>query len=552
MNFPFRKSALIIAISMAAVACGGGGGGGGKGKSSEPSQTGVFLDSAVAGIHYRLVDAEGRPKWRDDLTTNEKGEYKYDEGDSVIFYIGALEFPPVRAAGIVTPADIAAGNGTLQTNIIRILQSVDKDGDPSNGIQVEPKGELKDALDQAAGVDLTKPQLAEELSIADELLVSRDDAKAHFAQSLNSLLLGSWVYEEGPGMRNVLTFFSSSPANCTYASFGEADDLCLTGEYIIIHEHDDDEEQRSGSAETAAFIWNATTGAFGILEGWDSDGSGGLLDGEETSVTGLKISDGKLVISIEDEGDVAFSSVSGSNPLVGAWVYSENDGVNILTILSDSEYVIAHTGNHGSSDPKIALSGEFGTYTYNSADGSFTITGVTVDSDEDGGLYNADKPEEANKSLTMVQERGALLLADANEEIPFIRVSSFQVDLRDMDGPQGTAQVNRYYGGFREYDVAGRDFSISYIAEEELWTVYFSFSDASNAVSVWYVGPDEEPEELSGTWSLTPTGEVEVVVVEEDEEITATLIPLNGGKHILYAQKSVEEDSLWIARIKEL
>src|SRR5690606_24067988 len=119
MTLPFRKSALILATSLAIAACGGGGGsskkndGPGKGGGDATVQTGIFVDSPVAGIGYRTATQDG--------FTNELGEYNYLPGEKVTFFIGGLEFPEVTASGMVTPADIAA-DPAVRTNILQILQ----------------------------------------------------------------------------------------------------------------------------------------------------------------------------------------------------------------------------------------------------------------------------------------------------------------------------------------------------------------------------------------------------------------------------------------------
>src|SRR5690606_26153021 len=134
MALPFRKSTLILATSLAVAACGGGGGSSKKNHTNPDdgnntkAQTGVFVDSPVAGISYETKTQSG--------VTSAFGEYNYLPGEEVTFFIGDLKFPPVKASGIVTPADIANGKTTLQTNILQILQTLDADGDPSNGITI--------------------------------------------------------------------------------------------------------------------------------------------------------------------------------------------------------------------------------------------------------------------------------------------------------------------------------------------------------------------------------------------------------------------------------
>src|SRR5690606_10236512 len=205
MTLPFRKSALILATSLAIAACGGGGGsskkndGPGKGGGDATVQTGIFVDSPVAGVSYKTKTQSG--------VTNAFGEYDYLPDEEVTFFIGDLKFPPVKASGIVTPADIAKDNETLQTNILQILQTLDTDGDPSNGITIR-----EDAAEHFIGAELKLEDTSFDTEVAgilkniDAKLVLVDEGKAneHFGQTLRSMLLGSWVYSEGAGKRNVL------------------------------------------------------------------------------------------------------------------------------------------------------------------------------------------------------------------------------------------------------------------------------------------------------------------------------------------------------------
>ena len=95
------------------------------------AQTGLFLDSPLINIGYRTATREG--------VTNGLGQYDYLSGETVTFFIGALEFPSAAASGIVTPLDLAGSASTSAdkvVNIVRLLQSLDQDGNPENGITI--------------------------------------------------------------------------------------------------------------------------------------------------------------------------------------------------------------------------------------------------------------------------------------------------------------------------------------------------------------------------------------------------------------------------------
>jgi len=106
--------------------------------------TGRFIDSSVAGLSYTTATQSGM--------TNANGEFSYLAGETVVFGLGDLEFPAVTAAQILTPLEMAGVtdiNDTAVVNIARLLQSLDQDCNPDNGITIS--GE---ALLAAAGLSI--------------------------------------------------------------------------------------------------------------------------------------------------------------------------------------------------------------------------------------------------------------------------------------------------------------------------------------------------------------------------------------------------------------
>ena len=106
--------------------------------SSSPTvAVGVLVDAFVVGIGYRTPTQSG--------ITNAQGEFNYLPGETVTFSIGALEFPPIPAKSLVTPLDMAQSlnpASPMVLNIARLLQSLDVDGNPANGISISPTAAL--------------------------------------------------------------------------------------------------------------------------------------------------------------------------------------------------------------------------------------------------------------------------------------------------------------------------------------------------------------------------------------------------------------------------
>lgn len=132
-----RSASSVIALSAVAALSGCGGS---TDNSFEPLQarepapeTGVFIDSPVSNLAYRTDTRQG--------FTNDDGEFDYILGETVIFSVAGIDLPSAEAAAIVSPQDLV-GVGELEVdnlavaNIARLLQSLDTDGDPRNGIEI--------------------------------------------------------------------------------------------------------------------------------------------------------------------------------------------------------------------------------------------------------------------------------------------------------------------------------------------------------------------------------------------------------------------------------
>lgn len=151
-------------------------------------KTGVLVDSVVANIKYSTDTQSG--------FTNDKGEYSYIEGENVTFSIGDIQLPDSNARGMVTPYTIVNSTDTTDSaviNVARLLQSLDADADPNNGIKI-----LNAAHTAAVGMSLDFNHSVSEFETAitslnllnypnspSTELVSIEDATAHLDQSLD-------------------------------------------------------------------------------------------------------------------------------------------------------------------------------------------------------------------------------------------------------------------------------------------------------------------------------------------------------------------------------
>lgn len=157
-----------------------------------PAIQGVFVDSPVSGLGYRSDSVT-------DGVTNDSGQFNYFRGEAITFFIGDIEFPSVAAANIITPMEVFSTDTTFHPaviNTLRLLQSLDNDGDPTNGISISPNAANVAELTLAEGETATDffSRSADDFAAAvntwlpnaggSDTLVSSEQAILHFVDFL--------------------------------------------------------------------------------------------------------------------------------------------------------------------------------------------------------------------------------------------------------------------------------------------------------------------------------------------------------------------------------
>jgi hypothetical protein len=121
----FKQTPLYLAISVALSGC--------FESNSSGVSTGVFVDDVVEGIEYQTATQSG--------FTNAKGEFKYLDGETITFKVGGTTFGSAAGKAMVTPIELDSSANTSNitakvTNMAQLLQTLDEDLDPNNGIQI--------------------------------------------------------------------------------------------------------------------------------------------------------------------------------------------------------------------------------------------------------------------------------------------------------------------------------------------------------------------------------------------------------------------------------
>lgn len=180
-----KKILALCASVLLLSACGGGSGGAPAPAAPVTSSTGVFEDSTVAGLHYETPTYSG--------TTNSLGEYDYLPGETVTFSIGGIVLGSSKAGPLVTPLTLVPGaadaTDPVVTNIVRLLLTMDDDGDPSNGINISSataKAAEGQTIDFSAADLATDPGMISLLAVlpGKPPLVDATTAQTHFAITL--------------------------------------------------------------------------------------------------------------------------------------------------------------------------------------------------------------------------------------------------------------------------------------------------------------------------------------------------------------------------------
>lgn len=314
--------------------------------ATDGSLTGVFIDSAVANVTYKTAPG-GKSG-----TTSANGEYDYLEGDTVTFSIGALVFPTVAAKGVVTPMDMANSDAAspIAVNIAALLQSLDADGNPDNGIDIPAK-----AAETASEIDFDQPyssfaslpavvNLVANSGSTNTALVSEAKAKAHLEKSLNDIqaasLIGTWhaIWDNDGSEAHYLVFFLSDN------SYGIID-YDPTGDLGII--------------EYGFYNWSPATGELSAeIEFRTND--------EETSVL---LQANKLVLNndqitftgTEEPFTLDRLKPSATSPIAGGWAIEDDDAA-VLVAFTNNLYFMGQV----SPADEVGESGvEGGSYTYN-------------------------------------------------------------------------------------------------------------------------------------------------------------------------------------------
>jgi len=395
-----RILAVLCSASFVLTGCGGGSSGSDSddnGGDKEPViNMGVFLDSAVGNLSYRTASQNG--------STDSQGRFNYVEGEDVTFSIGTLDFPVVKAAGVITPMTLsgdAALSNQQVTNIAILLQSLDINSNPDDGITI-PVGAASAA---SASIDLGVPTA--EFIITEAVtnmvansgsdtttLVSAQAAQDHLQSTIESQTpyVRSWSIITGDSESHLIFF----PDN-TFV-YAENDALEPNG------------------LELGNYSYDTASDNMTLSITFDNNGPGtdsGVGDIGKDVVNDIVLSNNNETMAIAN-GALTFTADDlDTSSIVGAWSITHQHESQHLILYSNNTFIYAE---NDLTEPNGL---ELGTYAYDAGTGKITYT-ITYDDNgpgQDSGLGDIGTLEPIDIAL----ENGANTLSIDNGSLMFSR-----------------------------------------------------------------------------------------------------------------------------------
>jgi hypothetical protein len=396
-----NKSIIAALLSAAFLGgCGGGSSGGvaGGGTPTPPppaavlpgTLAGTLTDGPVAGVQYTTSAGYSG-------VTGANGSYSYNAGETVTFKIGAITLGTVTATGTVTPLDLAAAatnKENVATNLLVLLQSLDADGNPSNGITINDA--TKTAAASASAVNLTQAPASFASSSNSALVavmtsaslpktapITEAAALEHFKQEFFKQLAGVWTIADAT---SAITIRFDTNGNYIH---GEADVAGGSGQT---------------GTEVGRIDWDPKTGKTTVVANsiiHDSNGQWGLSHPNGSVV--MKVDGSKLVVT-ENLESVSVSRVTNDPAgIVGTWAVGSPTALNTqtFTFYPNGKYLMADP--LGDTEPTGGVKcnnggAEYGTYTFNATTGLFVVNSAPqFDTNGCAGLW--DKPANSGVSV---------------------------------------------------------------------------------------------------------------------------------------------------------
>ncbi len=145
-------------------------------KNVTPSITGQLIDGPVSGVDY--ICSSGRKG-----ITNLKGEFTCSQHDKIVFSFAGYTFAEIKAELLITPHMLFVENEDAALNFAQLLQTLDRDQNASNGIDIDTT--LLLSLEDAV-INFTSDSFDEDMALllgSEHPLVNESDAAEHLDET---------------------------------------------------------------------------------------------------------------------------------------------------------------------------------------------------------------------------------------------------------------------------------------------------------------------------------------------------------------------------------
>ena len=196
---------MLSAALVVLVSCGGTK----YNKSQKPlsTTTGQFVDTYVSGLNYTCLSGTKG-------TTNDKGEFTCNVGNTVSFYVGKYFIGSAAMNKIIRPADLYPDAKASEINVAQLLLTLDTDENASNGISLPSNYTLLDEENTTIDDSDFDTIIGSIVNPRYDVLVTEDDAKSHLdkitaflaKEELTSLLSGKKFYKVYGTYMDIVTF----------------------------------------------------------------------------------------------------------------------------------------------------------------------------------------------------------------------------------------------------------------------------------------------------------------------------------------------------------
>jgi hypothetical protein len=442
----YRTRLMLAMLAICLAACGDSevsSGVGSSGKNLSGPATGKLMDAAVSGVNYSTSS-------KIIGTTDKDGIYKYNHGDTVKFKLGSLILGETKAAAIVTPINLAGDSISRLQNLLVLLQSLDSDSEPGNGISISAVAAAAVGsdinLDNDPGTFVASSALQNVRQKAgiEGSVKGSAEVNTHFlSQGIGLLSNNIWVkYDD-----TTATLIRMSTANDGEYLYGEAivndpcdaDNVCgnktvskagveygpavlstfglrgfkLVGKAVI------DTNLQAGLSHLRP-SWRVYTDGYELIT---TDLVAEQLKREKKGIFAelfhiakpLKLSSSKVKNKMIVK-DVRFSKMENvASGIVGAWAF-DNTGINtqILLFLPNGNYFMVDPvgdADRDCADPGV----EFSSYTYDAATKKLNLKGFTYNtngcagfSDNDPTAFSIDA--DGNKATLKTKDNSSYVL----------------------------------------------------------------------------------------------------------------------------------------------